>query len=348
MVKNEQDDPVQRHHLEVRDVIKRLKTDQHSGLTAQEVERRLAREGPNLLPPPRKRLAWLRFLFQFHNILIYMMLVATVIAAFLSHWIDAAVLFAAVIVNAVIGFIQEGKAENALDAIRNMLSLHTTVLRDAERIEIGAEAVVPGDIVVLASGDKVPADLRLISGKNLRVNEAILTGESQVAEKLPAPVPVDAALGDRRCMLYSGTLVASGKAIGVVVATGIRTELGRISSMLAQVQEVTTPLLRQMAEFSRWLAIVIAAMTVVTFLIGVFWRGHAADDMFMMVVALAASSIPEGLPAIMTITLALGVRRMARRNAIIRHLPAVESLGSVTVICSDKTGTLTRNEMTVQ
>ena len=348
MVKNEQDDPVQRHHLEVRDVIKRLKTDQHSGLTAQEVERRLAREGPNLLPPPRKRLAWLRFLFQFHNILIYMMLVATVIAAFLSHWIDAAVLFAAVIVNAVIGFIQEGKAENALDAIRNMLSLHTTVLRDAERIEIGAEAVVPGDIVVLASGDKVPADLRLISGKNLHVNEAILTGESQAAEKLPAPVPVDAALGDRRCMLYSGTLVASGKAIGVVVATGVRTELGRISSMLAQVQEVTTPLLRQMAEFSRWLAIVIAAMTVVTFLIGVFWRGHAADDMFMMVVALAASSIPEGLPAIMTITLALGVRRMARHNAIIRHLPAVESLGSVTVICSDKTGTLTRNEMTVQ
>lgn len=348
MLKHELDDVVQWHHLDVKDVVGRLETDQHCGLTVAEVQRRLAREGPNRLPPPRKRPAWLRFLVQFHNVLIYMMLVATVIATFLSHWIDAAVLFAAVIVNAVIGFIQEGKAENALDAIRSMLSLHTTVLRDMERIEIEAETVVPGDIVVLASGDKVPADLRLISGKNLHVNEALLTGESHVVEKVPAPVPVDAALGDRRCMLYSGTLVASGKAVGVVVATGIRTELGRISSMLEQVQEVTTPLLRQMAGFSRWLAIVIGAMTVVTFLIGVFWRGHAADDMFMMVVALAASSIPEGLPAIMTITLALGVRRMARRNAIIRHLPAVESLGSVTVICSDKTGTLTRNEMTVQ
>ncbi|MCS6303081.1 MAG: cation-transporting P-type ATPase [Nitrospira sp.] len=348
MAKHELDHTVQWHHLDAEDVLDRLETDQHRGLTVEEAGRRLAREGPNRLPQPRKRPAWLRFLVQFHNVLIYMMLIATVIALLLSHWIDAAVLFAAVIVNAVIGFIQEGKAENALDAIRSMLSLHTTVLRDAERIEIGAEAVVQGDIVVLASGDKVPADLRLIAGRNLHVNEAILTGESQVVEKSSASVPADAALGDRRGMLYSGTLVASGKAIGVVIATGIRTELGRISSMLEQVQEVTTPLLRQMAGFSRWLAIVIAAMTVVTFLIGVFWRGHAADDMFMMVVALAASSIPEGLPAIMTITLALGVRRMARRNAIIRHLPAVETLGSVTVICSDKTGTLTRNEMTVQ
>ncbi len=242
MAKHELDNVVQWHHLDAEDVLDRLETDQHRGLAVAEAQRRLAREGSNRLPPPRKRPAWLRFLVQFHNVLIYMMLIATVIALLLVHWIDAAVLFAA-----VIGFIQEGKAENALDAIRGMLSLHTAVLRDAERIEIGAEAVVPGDIVVLASGDKVPADLRLIAGRNLHVNEAILTGESQVAEKLPAPVPVDAALGDRRCMLHSGTLVASGKAIGVVVATGIRTELGRISSMLEQVQEVTTPLLRQMA-----------------------------------------------------------------------------------------------------
>ncbi|HET6674240.1 MAG TPA: cation-transporting P-type ATPase [Nitrospiraceae bacterium] len=342
------DDIISWHSLELDEVVARFGSDQQLGLTREEAERRLAQYGPNRLPPPYKRPTWLRFLLQFHNVLIYMMLIAAVIALLLSHWIDAAVLFAAVIVNAVIGFIQEGKAENALDAIRNMLSLHTTVLRDAERIEMGAEAVVPGDIVVLASGDKVPADLRLLAGKSLHVNEAILTGESQVVEKSPTPVPTDAALGDRRCMLYSGTLVASGKAIGVVVATGIRTELGRISSMLEQVQEVTTPLLRQMAGFSRVLAIAIGAMAVATFIIGVLWRGHPPDDMFMMVVALAASSIPEGLPAIMTITLALGVRRMARRNAIIRHLPAVETLGSVTVICSDKTGTLTRNEMTVQ
>ncbi|MGD9727668.1 MAG: cation-transporting P-type ATPase [Nitrospiraceae bacterium] len=342
------DDLIPWHNLELNEVVARFGTDQQIGLTRQEAERRLAQHGPNRLPPPYKRPMWLRFLLQFHNVLIYMMLIAAVIALLLSHWIDAAVLFAAVIVNAVIGFIQEGKAENALDAIRSMLSLHTTVIRNAERTEVGAEIVVPGDIVVLASGDKVPADLRLIAGKSLHVDEAILTGESLVVEKSPAAVPVDAALGDRRCMLYSGTLVASGKAIGVVVATGIRTELGRISSMLEQVQEVTTPLLRQMAGFSRVLAIAIGAMALVTFIIGVLWRGHPPADMFMMVVALAASSIPEGLPAIMTITLALGVRRMARRNAIIRHLPAVETLGSVTVICSDKTGTLTRNEMTVQ
>lgn len=335
-------------NMEVEDVLARLEVDRHHGLAPEEAARRLARYGPNRLPPPARHPVWLRFLLQFHNVLIYMMLVAAGIAALLSHWVDAAVLFAAVIVNAVIGFIQEGKAEAALDAISNMLSLHTTLLRNAERSEAAAEAIVPGDIVVLASGDKVSADLRLIAGKGLRVNEAILTGESQAVEKEAAPVPTDALLGDRRCMLYSGTLIASGNAIGVVVETGIRTELGRISSMLEQVQEVTTPLLRQIAGFSRLLAIAIGLMALVTFFIGVLWRGHSPDEMFMMVVALAASSIPEGLPAIMTITLALGVRRMARRNAIIRHLPAVETLGSVTVICSDKTGTLTRNEMTVQ
>jgi magnesium-transporting ATPase (P-type) len=342
------EDLISWHSLKLDEVMARLETDRQRGLAREEARRRLTRYGPNRLPPPYKRPIWLRFLLQFHNVLIYMMLVASVIALLLSHWIDAAVLFAAVIVNAVIGFIQEGKAENALDAIRGMLSLQTTVLRDAERIDIGAEAVVPGDIVILASGDKVPADLRLMAGKSLHVNEAILTGESQVVEKSPAPVSADAALGDRRCMLYSGTLVASGNAIGTVVDTGIRTELGRISSMLEQVKEVTTPLLRQMAGFSRLLAIAIGVMAAVTFIIGVMWRGHPPDDMFMMVVALAASSIPEGLPAIITITLALGVRRMAGRNAVIRHLPAVETLGSVTVICSDKTGTLTRNEMTVQ
>jgi magnesium-transporting ATPase (P-type) len=342
------EESVQWHNLEVKDVIERLGTDHHRGLEREEAERRLARDGPNRLPRPIKRPGWLRFLLQFHNILIYMMLAATVVAAFLSHWIDAAVLFAAVIVNACIGFIQEGKAEQALDAIRSMLSLRTTVVRGGERVEIAAEAVVPGDIVVLTSGDKVPADLRLVAGKDLRVNEAILTGESAVVEKSAALVPADTALGDRRCMLYSGTIVTSGKAVGVVIATGINTELGRISSMLRDVQEVTTPLLRQMAGFSRWLAVSIGVLAIATFIIGVLWRGHAPDEMFMMVVALAASSIPEGLPAIMTITLALGVRRMARRNAIIRRLPAVETLGSVTVICSDKTGTLTKNEMTVQ
>ncbi len=336
------------HGTDADDAIERLNSDRHRGLSSAAVRRRLKHFGPNRLPPPRRRPAWLRLLFQFHNVLIYVMLAAAATTAWLGDLVDTGVLLAAVFVNAVIGFIQEGKAEQALDAIRGMLSLHTTVVRDAERIEIKAEDLVPGDIVVLASGDKVPADLRLVAGKGLRVNEAILTGESEAVEKTVAAVPADAALGDRRCMLYSGTLVASGQATGVVVATGLHTELGRISAMLEQVQSVTTPLLRQIAGFGHWLALAIVMMSAATFVIGVWWHGHPPDEMFMMVVALAASAIPEGLPAIMTITLALGVRRMAQRNAIIRHLPAVETLGSVTVICSDKTGTLTRNEMTVQ
>jgi magnesium-transporting ATPase (P-type) len=318
------------------------------GLTSAEAKLRLARHGYNRLPPPPRRPAWLRFLLQFHNVLIYVMLAAAAIVAALGDWIDTAVLLSAVVVNACIGFVQEGKAEQALDAIRDMLSLRTTVLRDGRRLEIAAEGVVPGDIVVLASGDKVPADLRLVEAKSLRVSEAILTGESEAVDKAPAPVPESAPLGDRRCMLYSGTMVASGQAAGVVVATGSATEIGRIGTLLEQVQAVSTPLLRQMEGFGRWLALAIVLLAAATFVIGILWRGHPAGQMFIMVVALAASAIPEGLPAIMTITLALGVRRMAARKAIVRRLPAVEALGSVTVICSDKTGTLTRNEMTVQ
>jgi len=202
------------HGVDADDVIARLHSDRHRGLSSQEVLRRLKRFGGNRLPSPRKRPAWLRFILQFHNALIYVMLVAAGTTAFLGDWVDTGVLLAAVFVNAIIGFIQEGKAEQSMDAIRNMLSLHTLVIRDAERIEIQAEDLVPGDIVVLASGDKVPADLRLVAGKGLRVNEAILTGESEAVEKTVVPVPVDAILGDRRCMLYSGTLVASGQADG--------------------------------------------------------------------------------------------------------------------------------------
>jgi len=336
------------HSMEAEAVIQYLDTDLHRGLENDDAQRRLALAGPNRLPPPQKRAWWRRFLLQFHNVLIYVMLGAAAITAMLGHWIDTGVLLAAVVVNAVIGFLQEGKAEQALDAIRSMLSLRTPAIRGGVRVELPAEDLVPGDIVVLASGDKVPADLRMVAGKNPRVNEALLTGESNVVEKSVAPVAAHAALGDRTCMLYSGTLVASGQAVGVVVATATHTELGRIGTLLEQVREVTTPLLRQMGDFSRWLALAIVLMSAATFAIGILWRGQPPSEMFMMVVALAASAIPEGLPAIMTITLALGVRRMAARNAIIRHLPAVEALGSVTVICSDKTGTLTRNEMTVQ
>ncbi|MGJ0517133.1 MAG: cation-transporting P-type ATPase [Methylomicrobium sp.] len=336
------------HTLETDDAVERLNSDRHHGLSSQEARTRLKQYGRNRLPPPRKRSALVRFLLQFHNILIYVMLAAAATTAMLGDWVDTGVLLAAVFVNAVIGFIQEGKAEQAMDTIRGMLSLHSTVIRDAKRAEIEAENLAPGDIVALASGDKVPADLRLVAGKGLRVNEAILTGESEAVEKSTSPVQHDAPLGERYCMLYSGTLVTSGQATGIVIATGVRTELGQISAMLQRVQSTATPLLRQIDGFGRWLALAIVLLSIATFVIGVLWHGHPPAEMFMMAVALAASAIPEGLPAIMTITLALGMRRMAKRNAIIRHLPAVETLGSVTVICSDKTGTLTRNEMTVQ
>jgi magnesium-transporting ATPase (P-type) len=329
-------------------VLAQLGVDGGRGLDAGEAQARLERFGPNRLAPPAVRPAWKRLLLQFHNVLIYVMLVAAVVTALLGHWIDTGVLLAAVLVNALIGFIQEGKAEDALAAIRQMLSLRASVLRGGERLQVDADLLVPGDIVTLVSGDKVPADLRLIRAKGVRAEEAALTGESVAVGKDLAPVAADAQLGDRSCMLYSGTLVASGVAVGAVVETGARTELGRIGTMLEQVHQTTTPLLRQIAGFSRWLALAIVLLSAGAFALGVLWRGQPPAEMFMMAVALAASAIPEGLPAIMTITLALGVRRMARRSAIVRHLPAVETLGSVTVICSDKTGTLTCNEMTVR
>jgi magnesium-transporting ATPase (P-type) len=336
------------HGLELDEVAARLGVHRQRGLTQAEAEARLARFGPNQLPTPPRRPVWLRFARQFHNVLIYVMLAAAAVTAGLGHWIDAAVLLAAVVVNALIGFVQEGKAEQALAAIRRMLSLRATVVRDGQRSGIAAEALVPGDLVALAAGDKVPADLRLVAEKALRANEAILTGESEVVDKALAAVPAAAPLGDRRCMLYSGTLVSSGLATGVVVATGARTELGRIGGMLRDVQPLATLLMRRIDAFGRWLAVAIVALAAATFVIGTLWREHPTGEMFFMAVALAASAIPEGLPAIMTVTLALGVRRMAHRHAIVRHLPAVEALGSVTVICSDKTGTLTRNEMTAQ
>lgn len=335
------------HALSAEEVEARLDTGT-SGLSEAEARRRLARHGPNRLAPPKRRGPLLRLLMQFHNILLYVMMGAAVVTAVLGQWVDTGVLLAAVVINAIIGFIQEGKAEAALDAIRAMLSPHAMVVRDGRHHEIEASTLVPGDLVLLAPGDRVPADLRLIRVKELRVEEAALTGESVPVEKSIEISAPDAALGDRHGMAYSGTLVVHGQASGIVVATGAATELGRINEMLSSIQSLTTPLLRQIDQFGRMLAIAIIGMAAATFLLGVLWRGHPAEEMFMMAVALVASAIPEGLPAIMTVTLALGVQRMARRNAIVRRLPAVETLGSVTVICSDKTGTLTRNEMTVQ
>ena len=318
------------------------------GLSGEEAARRLAEHGANRLPPPKKRGPLLRFLAQFHNVLIYVLLAAVAVTAALGHYVDSGVILAVVLANTVIGFFQEGKAESALDAIRNMLSHTAAVLRDGRRREIPAEELVPGDIVFLASGDKVPADLRLVEARSLRVEEAALTGESVAVEKDVAPVAESAPIGDRRSMAYSGTLVTYGQAKGLVTATGEATEIGRIGRLLAEVEEVATPLLRKMAVFARWLTGVILASAAALFAYGVAMRGFSAAEMFTAAVGLAVAAIPEGLPTILTVTLAIGVQRMARRHAIIRRLPAVETLGSVTVICSDKTGTLTKNEMTVQ
>jgi magnesium-transporting ATPase (P-type) len=317
------------------------------GLSTSEAAERLEKHGSNRLPAPKPQGPLRRFAAQFHNVLIYVLLGAGVVTAGLGHWIDSGVIFGVVVVNALIGFIQEGKAERALNAIRNMLSSSATVSRDGRKTILPAEEVVPGDIVHVQSGDKVPADLRLIRIKNLQIQEAALTGESVPAEKAIPPVAAGAPLGDRTSMAYSGTIVTYGQGTGVVVGTGTGTEIGRISMLLHRVEPLMTPLIRQMAEFARWLTLGILVLAAITFVFGVSLRGYASGDMFLAAVGLAVAAIPEGLPAIMTITLAIGVQAMARRNAIIRRLPAVETLGSVSVICSDKTGTLTKNEMTV-
>jgi len=319
-----------------------------NGLSQQEAEHNLQKYGTNRLRPAKKKGPLARFLAQFHNVLIYVLLASGGVTALLGHWVDSGVILGVVILNAIIGFIQEGKAEKALDAIRSMLSQQAMVKRDGKFIVLAADQLVPGDVVTLQSGDKVPADLRLFKSRELRIDEAMLTGESVPVEKFTQPVAEQATIGDRKCLAYSGALVTYGQGQGVVIATGDRTEIGRISSLLRHVQTLTTPLLRQMDTFAKWLTLAIGVIAAATFTYGVLLQNYTASDMFLAAVGLAVAGIPEGLPAIMTITLAIGVQRMAKKRAIIRRLPAVETLGSVTVICSDKTGTLTRNEMTVQ
>ena len=323
-------------------------TSSEQGLSQQEAQQRLTKVGFNKLTPAASRGPLKRFFSQFHNVLIYVLLAAAGVTAAIEHWVDSGVIVGVVVINALIGFIQEGKAERALDAIRNMLTLQAMVRRDGKHFLMPAEQLVPGDIVTLESGDKVPADLRLLQVKNLRADESMLTGESLPVEKNTAAAGVNAALGDRFCLAYSGTLITYGTALGMVVATGDKTEIGRISSMLRTVPQLTTPLLQQIAGFSRWLTFAILTLASATFAYGWGIQHSSLTDLFMSAVGLAVAAIPEGLPAIMTITLAIGVQRMAKRNAIIRRLPAVETLGSVTVICSDKTGTLTCNEMTAK
>ena len=321
---------------------------QSNGLTAEQVRQRVQQYGPNSLPSAPPLPAWRRFLRQMQNTLIYVLLGCAGLTLLLGHWLDSLVILGVVLINALVGFIQEGRAEQAMRAIAGLLSLHCRVRREHGLQELPAEQLVPGDIVLLEEGDRVPADLRLLNCRDLRIEEAALTGESLPADKQSEPVSSSAVLADRQSMAYSGCLVSTGSGYGVVVATGQATELGRISHLLQQVEVLQTPLLRDMARFARQLSLVILVLAAATLAFGFLLRDYSSAELLMASVSLAVAAIPEGLPAVLTIILALGVQRMARERAIICRLPAVESLGAVTVICSDKTGTLTRNEMTVQ
>ncbi|WP_372891964.1 cation-transporting P-type ATPase [Rhodosalinus sp.] len=339
------DTPPTAYHARPGDAVLEAFDTSPEGLGTDEAARRRAQHGPNALPAPAGRSPVLRFLAQFNNVLIYVLLGAAAVTTALGHWVDTGVILAVVVVNAAIGFVQEGRAEKAMDAIRAMLAPRSTVLRDGARVRIDAAELVPGDIVLIEPGDRAPADLRLIAARGLRAEEAILTGESVPVEKGTAPAATEAPLGDRNSMLFSGTLVAGGTGRGVVVATGGATQIGRISGMLSDVRTLTTPLIRQMDVFARWLTALILLVALGLLSYGYFVLRMPFADLFMAVVGLSVAAIPEGLPAVLTITLAVGVQAMARRNAIVRRLPAIETLGAVSVICTDKTGTLTRNEM---
>lgn len=334
------------HSLTVPETYASLATGEH-GLAGESAEERLQSHGENRLPAAARPHPLFRFMAQFNNTLIYFLMAAALGSAVLGHLVDAAVIFGVVFINAVVGFVQEGKAEKALDAIRDMIAPHATVIRDGHPRTIDARHIVPGDLVQVEAGDKVPADVRLVRASSLLVNESVLTGESVPAEKQPLAVPVQAPIAERSSMLHSGTIVAAGQGAGVVVETGAGTEIGRISALIGTVQPLTTPLLVQIDRFGRlitWFSIAISAGL---FIFALLVRDYPWVDALMVVVALAVGVVPEGLPAVITITLAIGVRRMADRHAVVRRLPAVETLGSTSVICSDKTGTLTRNEMTV-
>jgi len=327
-------------------VLSQLDSNQN-GLSDEEARARLARHGPNRLPTSPRESLLARLFRQFHNVLIYVLLGAAVITAVLGHWADTLVIISVVFVNAVLGFIQEGKAEKAMQAVRELLAPQAAVLRTGRRHSIAAEILVPGDIVLLEPGERVPADIRLLRTHSLQIQEAVLTGESMAAEKHNRPVGAQADLGDRSCMAYSGTLVTGGQGVGVVVATGAATEIGRISGLLSRVEHLVTPLVQQMNLFARWLALFILLVAALILGFGLIAHDHSFPELFMAVVGLSVAAIPEGLPAVLTITLAIGVSAMARRNAIVRRLPAIETIGAISVICSDKTGTLTRNEMMV-
>ena len=344
------DDPGKKawHALSDDDTIDTLDVDPEQGLDDDAVKTRHERFGANRLQQGTRHSVLRRFISQFNNLFLYLLLVAGVVTGVLGEYLDSGVIFAVVLIIGVIGFIQEGRAERALESVQKILSREARVTRSGKKRTVSAEELVPGDVVHLEAGDSVPADLRLLHARNLQTQEAALTGESTAVEKSTDPVDEDAEIGDRGSLVHSGTVVTSGQGTGIVVRTGEDTEIGRISSMLSEVESLRTPLMRKLDSFTRTLSIAIIALSAFVLLIGVLVWGQDWSEMFFAAVSIAVAAIPEGLPAVMTVTLAIGVERMARRNAIIRKLPAVETLGAVTTICADKTGTLTRNEMTVK
>ncbi|MEX0375524.1 cation-translocating P-type ATPase [Spiribacter pallidus] len=335
------------HTLDAEEVLEALQTGR-GGLDQAQIAPRLERFGENRQRRVAQRSGLRRLISQFDNLLIQLLIVAAVITAVLGHFLDAGVIAAVVLINGVIGFIQEGRAEQALAAIRGLLAPQATVRRDNRRQTIDASQLVPGDMVILEPGSKISADIRLVTTRGLAIDESALTGESVPASKSVEPVSAEASIGDRRCMAYAGTLVTRGEGAGVVVETADATALGEVTAMLSSVESVTTPLLRDLARLGKRLAAIILGAGAFTALAGILVHGFSVVEMFLAAVALIVAAIPEGLPAIVTITLALGVQRLARRKAIVRRLPAVETLGAVSVICSDKTGTLTLNEMAVR
>ena len=335
------------HERPVHETVLFLETDAERGLSRDEAAIRLQRFGPNTLPPNTRHGPVVQFLMQFNSPLIYVLLAAVAVTATIGDLVDSAVIMGVVLVNAAIGFIQERRAGEALEALAEFTRTQSTVVRGGQTERRDSRDLVPGDVVLLEAGEKVPADLRLTSARELRIDESALTGESVPADKYDVLLPATTSLGDRSNMAYSSTLVTTGSGRGLIVGTGVETEIGRIHQLVGQAAGVATPLTRKLTRFSQWLTGAIMALAAMTFGIGIA-RGESAVEMVTAAVALAVGAIPEGLPAAVTITLAIGVSRMAGRNAIIRKLPAAETLGSTTVICTDKTGTLTLNKMTVR